>query len=106
MKKRIIGFIGSIVIDTNFVVGIIAGILLSVILVISNEWSIYYFLMFIVWALMLLLLDPLVNLGFILSFCPIAIIFKSNERIEIALAFFTFILINYFIYRKKEKKKK
>jgi len=101
MRKRIIGFLGSKIIYSNFVVGVIAGILLSIILAISPDWNIYSFMMFIVWAVMLLLLDPIVNLGFILTFCPIIFVCEPKERIGVAISFFMFILINWLLNHKK-----
>jgi hypothetical protein len=101
MKNKIIGFVGSVKIDSNFIIGILAGIALSMILILSSEWNIYFFLMFLVWAIMLLLLNPRVNLGFILSFCPIIFLSAPKDRLDVAISFLIFLLINYLLHNKK-----
>ncbi len=92
-------FVKEITHDDNFFVGLFMGLVLSTILVL-NTWNDSFLALFITWALLILILNAAISLGFVLGFCLIVLIFGPKNHYEIILSLIILILLNFFLFFK------
>ena len=111
MKAKIIDFWESRVIDSEFIIGVIIGLVFNIIIIAAVQmqvisWTIGTISMTIILSLGTLMIAPTVNIGFIVGLYLLTFCFDPKENINFLIIFIVFLFLNFFSYKKTKPDEK